>query len=289
MRAAEWVRDFAGQAGIALETRAGALDLRGDGDRLVQVLVNLLSNAVKFSARGSTIVLSVAEAGGWAEFRVTDSGRGIPASMQSAVFERYRQVEAGDARQKGGTGLGLAICKEIVEQHGGAIGVLSEVGKGSTFWFRVPLAAKSRLFSSGRVPTAPKTVLLVDDDEGILAVLGRQLAGRGLVVRTATSVREAFAALEEARPHVLVLDLGLPDGDGQQVVDRLRHEPDFADIPLLVYTGRDLTARDRDRLVLGPTRHLTKSKASDIEVQDAIVGLVRSGRDARGQSAAPGG
>jgi two-component system, OmpR family, sensor histidine kinase VicK len=110
----------------------------GDENRLVQVVVNLLSNAVKFSPRGAAITVCAQETAGFVEVAVRDRGRGVPRSYQRSIFERFQQVEASDSRQKGGTGLGLAICKTIVEQHGGTIGVESEVGRGSTFWFRIP-------------------------------------------------------------------------------------------------------------------------------------------------------
>ena len=116
-----------------------------DADRIVQVVVNLLSNAVKFSPPGGVVTIGVAPGENWVEFRVTDRGRGVPVAYHRAIFERFRQVETSDAREKGGTGLGLAICKSIVEQHGGTIGVESEEGRGSTFWFRVatPPAAET--------------------------------------------------------------------------------------------------------------------------------------------------
>jgi len=83
----------------------------------------------------------------WTEFRVTDHGRGVPAAHQRAIFERFRQVDPSDAREKGGAGLGLAICKSIVEQHGGSIGVDSAEGTGSAFWFRLATHAPD-----GRTP-----------------------------------------------------------------------------------------------------------------------------------------
>ena len=116
-----------------------------DADRIVQVVVNLLSNAVKFSPPGGVVTIGVAPGENWVEFRVTDRGRGVPVAYHRAIFERFRQVETSDARERGGTGLGLAICKSIIEQHGGTIGVESEEGRGSTFWFRVatPPAAET--------------------------------------------------------------------------------------------------------------------------------------------------
>ncbi|MFI5181687.1 MAG: PAS domain S-box protein [Thermoanaerobaculia bacterium] len=280
-RAVESVHAFASQQGIALVTRPSDLVVRVDADRLVQVLVNLVSNAVKFSPRGRDVTVSIAATGDLAEFRVADHGRGIPPALRAAIFERYRQVEAGDAREKGGTGLGLAICKAIVEQHGGSIGVESEEGVGSTFWFRVPLALSPRISSSGPSSHVPRLALLVDDDVELLTVFARQLAEKGIGVRTATSVDEALKALREVKPDILILDLGLPDGDGQKVVEELRRDPRLTILPLLVYTGRDLTARDRESLTLGPTRHLTKSKASDEEVLRAVHELIRAGRSRR--------
>ena len=120
---------------MSLVAPSPAVAVWGDGDRLVQVLVNLLSNAVKFSPPGSDVTLSAEIGAGGVQVRVADRGRGIPARFRESIFERFRQVESSDARQKGGTGLGLSICKAIVEQHGGAIGVESEEGKGTRFFF----------------------------------------------------------------------------------------------------------------------------------------------------------
>jgi PAS domain S-box-containing protein len=112
----------------------------GDPDRLVQTLTNLVSNAVKFSPRDSVITVSAEPRGAQMLFRVADQGRGIPADQLEAVFGRFQQVDASDARRSGGSGLGLAISRSIVEQHGGRIWVESTVGEGSTFSFTVPIA-----------------------------------------------------------------------------------------------------------------------------------------------------
>lgn len=114
------------------------VEFLADPDRLVQVIVNLAANAVKFSPEGSTVKLQGKKIGEWVELSVVDKGRGIPEEQRSAIFERFKQVKKEDASEKGGTGLGLAICKAIVEAHGGEIGVESEVGKGSRFWFKIP-------------------------------------------------------------------------------------------------------------------------------------------------------
>lgn len=139
-RALDTVAPLAAEQDIRILCSETPLAARADGDRVVQVLVNLLSNAVKFSPRGSEVVVDALSEGPDVLVRVSDRGRGVPPRHQQTIFERFRQVEASDARQKGGTGLGLAICKSIVEQLGGTIGVTSEEGRGSVFWFRVPAA-----------------------------------------------------------------------------------------------------------------------------------------------------
>lgn len=141
--AVDAVRPVAAQSGIVLEVGDGDAPVLADAFRIAQVLINLLANAVKFSPRDSTVRTSVSAANGVARVEVIDEGRGIPPSHIERIFDRFRQVEASDAREKGGTGLGLAIAKSIVEQHGGTIGVESEEGRGSTFWFTLPLAPES--------------------------------------------------------------------------------------------------------------------------------------------------
>ena len=116
-----------------------------DADRIIQVLVNLLGNAIKFSPSGSTVTVTVAAGAdpeqGRARFAVKDTGRGIPADRLESIFERFRQIDSSDAREKGGSGLGLAIARDIVSHHGGQMSVESELGVGSTFYFTLPLAA----------------------------------------------------------------------------------------------------------------------------------------------------
>jgi PAS domain S-box-containing protein len=276
-RALEAVQSFADQAGVSLVAEPASVRVRADADRLVQVLVNLLSNAVKFSPAGSTVTVRVVPGPSMAEFQVEDRGRGVPPALREAIFERYRQVEASDSRRKGGVGLGLAICKSIVEQHGGSIGVRDAEGAGSTFWFRIALASVARSSLSGSIKGALGLALLVDDDEELLSILELRLAQDRVATQRATTAREAIAAAHALKPDLLVLDLGLPDGDGSQVVDALRRDKTLRDLPLLVYTGRDLLQGDRERLVLGPTRYLTKSREAEDEFRSVALELLAEG------------
>lgn len=147
-RALETIAPMAEQQGVTLEVPDTTARAWGDLDRLTQVVVNLLSNAVKFSPSGAAVTIAVTESPHWAEVRVTDRGRGVPAAFRDLIFQRFRQVSASDSRDKGGTGLGLAISKNIIDQHGGLIGVDSEEGRGATFWFRVP-PARTRATADG--------------------------------------------------------------------------------------------------------------------------------------------
>lgn len=115
------------------------IQIWADPDRIIQILVNLLSNAIKFSPPNSTVTLSAEAETDRVVFQVKDQGRGIPADKLEIIFGQFQQVDASDSRQKGGTGLGLAICRSLVQQHGGRIWVESELGKGSTFYFTLPM------------------------------------------------------------------------------------------------------------------------------------------------------
>jgi PAS domain S-box-containing protein len=276
-RALEAVQSFADLAGVSLVAEQASVRVRADADRLVQVLVNLLSNAVKFSPAGGSVTVRVMPGPSMAEFQVEDRGRGVPPALREAIFERYRQVEASDSRRKGGVGLGLAICKSIVEQHGGTIGVRDAVGVGSTFWFRIPLASVARPSLSASIKGARGLALIVDDDEELLSILELRLAQDRVATQRATTAREAIAAAYALKPDVLVLDLGLPDGDGSEVVEALRRDNTLRDLPLLVYTGRDLRQEDRERLVLGPTRYLTKSREAEDEFRSVVLELLAEG------------
>ncbi len=124
---------------IIITPPAGDLEIVADPDRVLRIIVNLLANAIKFSAKKGTVELTFQHTGENVEVTVQDHGRGIPPELCQAVFDRFTQVAVSDSTKKGGSGLGLAICKGFVELHAGEIGVDSEVGKGSRFWFRLPI------------------------------------------------------------------------------------------------------------------------------------------------------
>lgn len=149
-QAAEQMQTMADGAGITLRVAASPLQIVVDRDRILQVLTNLVSNAIKFSSEGASVWLNVdssshspVSSAAQVRFIIKDQGRGIPPEYLSTIFDRFQQIDASDARQKGGTGLGLSICRSIVEQHGGHLWAESTPGEGSQFCFTLPLNAQA--------------------------------------------------------------------------------------------------------------------------------------------------
>lgn len=138
--AVESISNFAETSAVSLEVSGDKQVITADSERLVRVIINLVSNAIKFSEKGSTVKVNAKNEGDCVRIEVIDTGKGIPATHLQTIFEKYKQVDRSDHTVKKGTGLGLPICKAIVEQHGGTIGVDSEIGKGSTFWIRLPVS-----------------------------------------------------------------------------------------------------------------------------------------------------
>lgn len=150
------VEGFASQQKVKLKVcEHQDIELVADTNRLVQVLINLLSNAIKFSPKDSTVFIAVDDTDNGARISVEDIGRGVPEAMRETIFERFKQIDRSDERQKGGSGLGLAICKAIIERHDGKIGVEGGAeGQGSRFWFWVPKQQASKQSTQTRTPKA---------------------------------------------------------------------------------------------------------------------------------------
>ena len=211
------------------------LDLRGDPLRLQQVLFNLLTNAIKFTHSGE-VVLRVEsrkrpDAGETSTadvcFTVRDTGIGIPLDKQSRIFTSFAQADSSITRRYGGTGLGLSISKKLVELMGGEIGFTSEPGKGSTFYFSVPLEQRrpERPAAIGTAELGKLRVLVVDDNETAREILRESLSGFGFDVATARSGIEALDLIENA-PHggfnLALIDWRMPEMDGLETARRIR-------------------------------------------------------------------
>ncbi len=255
------LQTLAGQAtaaGVHLESNPIEATLWADPDRILQALVNLISNAIKFSPEGAVVTVSAHREGNEVRFDVADHGRGIPADKFDSVFERFGQVDASDSREKGGTGLGLPISRSIVHQHGGRIWIESEVGVGTTISFTIP-ALPAPTAGSEREHEGP-LALVIEDDADLADVLVAIFERAGLGAWKAADAADAVRLLGLRRPDLIVLDLILPDADGSELVRWMRRQPELRDVPLAVYTDKDLTDEMRGQLQLGPSIHFTKSR-----------------------------
>jgi PAS domain S-box-containing protein len=236
------VQGMADGAGVPLRAEVeGAPKVRGDKDRLIQVLTNLVSNAVKFSPRDAPVTVRVVEeAGGRVRFSVVDRGPGIPEEKRGRLFGRFQQLDGSDTRSKGGTGLGLAISQAIVEQHGGRIEVESEEGRGSTFTFSVEAATPAGAEAPVAVPRDESryNVLVATADGELSTLLRGLLSHEGYRVVRAASLAEAAEAVEASPPDALVVDTQMPDGQALDWVRRLREQPRTRELPVLALSGR---------------------------------------------------
>ena len=200
-----------------------------DSSRVRQVLLNLLSNAIKFTAQGGVIVgvSYLAANGGCLRIAVTDTGVGIPAAQTDRLFQRFSQVDGSISRQYGGTGLGLAICRGLAESMGGAIGVESKEGRGSTFWFTVAapvaeLAAPAVLKADEAWHSAPARILVVDDVAVNRELVSAMLGSFGHSLTEASGGAEAVEIALHTPFDLILMDLQMPGMDGLAATRAIR-------------------------------------------------------------------
>jgi two-component system, sensor histidine kinase and response regulator len=217
----------------------------GDGQRLRQIIINLISNAVKFTERGE-VKITVRQASADLlnsafSFEVSDTGIGIKAESCAVIFESFAQEDSSTTRQFGGTGLGLAICKQLVELMRGRIGVRSEPGIGSTFFFTVPLTGDADAAREKRAPVLNRSrMLLVDDNATIRAILRQHLTSWGVMITEADSARAAMEVLDHALSgqfDALIIDSQMPQTDGLQLLSSVRARREFRGIPVLMMSS----------------------------------------------------
>ena len=231
------------------------LPVRGDPVRLRQVLSNLISNAVKFTERGG-VSLAIRRLGESAaqhqlRFEVKDTGIGIDARAQDRLFQAFSQADASTTRLYGGTGLGLAICRRIVTLMGGRIGVDSEPGRGSTFWFEVPL-----LKVQGDMPSQPTElhggrVLLITTDQRLRMRLTLLLPNWGLRVTTVENTHDALERLRQAHAQgdpwsysVVLADLSSLRNTALALARNLERKNQYGEARLVYLRGEDATSQD---------------------------------------------
>jgi PAS domain S-box-containing protein len=235
--AADGLRGYADEFGVRLNVGETPSDLRvrGDSDRLIQVLTNILSNALKFSPRDEAVDVSVSRQGQFARISVRDHGQGIPDAFQARVFTKFAQADSTDTRQKGGTGLGLAISKEIVERHGGRLWFEAADGRGTVFHIDLPVID---LPPPSAAAEGAERLLICEDDPDVAAILRDTLEADGFAVDVTGSLQEAAdALLAPSRYAALLLDLKLPDGDGIGLIHALREQHETRNLPIIVVSA----------------------------------------------------
>ena len=273
--ALDTVRPTADARGVSLTTSFSHVGpVSGDPQRLQQVVWNLLSNSIKFTPRGGNVHVRVEQDGGMVRVRVTDTGQGIDPEFLPQVFDRFRQASntPGKARRTG-LGLGLTIVRHMVEAHAGTVHAASDgAGKGATFTVELPVMVGRTLLSTESAHTfaghALETtmtldgvrLLVVDDEADARELLQVALAQYGATVRAVATAEEAFVAIEQDCPDVLVSDIEMPDGSGYDLVRRIRHSerPEVRRVPAVALTAY---ARSEDRvkaLLAGFQTHVPK-------------------------------
>jgi PAS domain S-box-containing protein len=279
--------------------------VRGDAERLQQVVWNLVSNAIKFTPSGGSVFVTLHADGtspaspergphqGMVILSVRDTGRGIEARELPYVFDRFRQVDSSTTRAHSGLGLGLAIVKHIVEAHGGrALAESAGPHRGALFVVEIPRARAPESPARGEIESAEEPVpassegpagassasclaglrlLVVDDEPDTLDLTALALAQRGAEVKTARSAGEALAVLAGFGADAMVCDIAMPDIDGYALIQRIRSlRAPFAPIPAVALSGHARPEDAERALKAGFDRHVAKPVDAD-----ALAGMLR--------------
>ncbi|MCG8584933.1 MAG: PAS domain-containing protein, partial [Pirellulales bacterium] len=244
------------------------LYVEGDAARLRQIQENLLTNAAKYTPPGGTITMSVVVRDGDAEITVRDTGEGIAQELQEKIFDLFVQGDCTLERSDGGMGVGLTLVRRLVELHNGSVVARSDgPGKGSEFVVRIPLTTKRPISADPLSVDLPSDcrVLIVEDNLDSREMLQSLLQLDGFEVVTAGDGQEGLDALEQSRPDVALIDIGLPGLDGYEVAKRVRKEFPQISTRLVALTGYGRTEDRQAVLEAGFDEHLVKPvQAADL-------------------------
>jgi two-component system sensor histidine kinase/response regulator len=267
------------------------VDLLGDPTRLRQVLINLAGNAIKFTSKGEIVIRAepFKESSTHIDvrFSVKDTGIGIPPDRQAAVFDRFTQADGSTTRQYGGTGLGLTICKQLVEMMGGTIGVQSQPGVGSTFWFVIPYE-KRPLTDTPQISAAIHKaniqgvrVLGVDDNHTNRTILAKMLKGFGCSAQMVDNGQAAVDILRAAQQknepfQIVLLDMQMPGMDGEETTRIIKSDPLIKETKIIILTSIGQGGDAARLLALGCSAYLLKPVKMRM-LQEALSTVMEAG------------
>jgi len=263
---------------VVLDLPLDAATVKGDHKRLVQVVANLLNNANKYTPEGGRIELRLSQDDGDYVLSVKDDGIGMEPQLVARVFDLFSQAERTPDRSQGGLGLGLALAKSLVELHGGSVRAESAgLGKGSTFTVRLPRHTQELPLtiaqSRGHTAAAtPMKVLLVDDNLDAAHTLQLFLGAAGHTVEVAYCGADAVDVARVFEPDVCLLDIGLPDFDGNELARRLRRMPQSTGATLIAMTGYG-RQQDREASMAAGFDHYMVKPVNTVELSDRLADI----------------
>jgi len=273
---------------VVLDLPNGAVAVRGDHKRLVQVVANLLGNATKYTPEGGHIALGLKQdAADWV-LHITDDGIGMDPGLVTRVFDLFTQAERTPDRSQGGLGLGLALVKSLVELHGGSVSAASAgLGRGSTFTVRLPRYSADKTTGSlaafdavnGQAADGPEVgsasaerlrILVVDDNLDAAHTLNLFLRAAGHDVEIAYNAADAIEIAKVFSPQACLLDIGLPDIDGNELARRLRRLPQTSNAVLIAATGYG-RVQDRDAAAQAGFDHYLVKPINTVQLNDMLA------------------
>ncbi len=243
-----------------------SLFVEGDMARLVQCVANILTNAIKYSEANKEIRITVRSEEAEAIIEVADTGTGIAPEMLPKIFELFVQSQVTLDRSQGGLGVGLAIVQRLITMHGGRVSAFSQgEGQGSTFEIRLPRIVSSTTTDHQVIlgKSVPMRILIVDDNVDAAETLMMITSMLGHVSKAVHSAQEALSSIESFKPDIMLIDIGLPDMDGYQLVQQLGKSPLGKDVRKIAITGYGQPEDKQLALDAGFDEHLVKPVEAD--------------------------
>ena len=250
---------------LTVQTPPEAAYVQGDQKRLIQILANLINNAAKYTPEGGDIIVTMDVTPEDVRYQVVDNGIGIAANVIGHVFEMFAQAERTPDRSLGGLGIGLALVQRLVDLHGGRVTAHSDgLGKGSTFSVTLPRVAQLDTPQSADAPEPASRqarrlrLLIVDDNVDAAEMLGLYLEAAGYEVLMEHNATDALARAIQTRPDVCLLDIGLPDMDGNQLAQKIHACPETNEALLIALTGYGQEQDRKKTTAAGFKHHFVK-------------------------------